>query len=95
MKWHRDKWGHIIGEDGQEVKFRSVSILCSGSKEREELAEANTNLAAAAPALLEALIDARAVLWYQIESKFGPEKAALYPSIIRADLAIKTARGQQ
>jgi hypothetical protein len=93
MKWQRDKWGHIIGEDGKEVKFRSVSILCSGTKEREELAEANTNLAAAAPALLEALeglIDAYAAI--SLMNEFTPRQN---PKYLAAIAAIKTARGEQ
>lgn len=55
MKWHRDKFGHIFDESGQEVSFRSLSILCSASDERIDQAERNTDLIASAPQLLDML----------------------------------------
>lgn len=53
--WARDKYGHVIGKDGRDIDFRSLSILCSGEPERLSEAEANTTLAAASPELLKAL----------------------------------------
>jgi len=38
--------------------------------------------------LVKALEYCRSALWYQIEAKFGPEIAAKYPEIVRADKAI-------
>lgn len=55
--WHIDNWGKIVDESGQDVMMRSVSNLCSGSDDAVARAEKNTVLAAAAPALLEALED--------------------------------------
>jgi hypothetical protein len=60
--WHRDKYGHIVDGEGSDVLFRSVSILGSGAPERMALAEANTDVAAAAPDLLANL--ERMVQWY-------------------------------
>lgn len=34
---------------------------------------------------LNIIKELRADLFYQIESKFGPEKASKYPSIVKAD----------
>lgn len=53
--WSRNKYGSVIGPDGKDVLFRAVSTLCSGADEKMAMAEANTDLAASAPELLEAL----------------------------------------
>ncbi len=53
--WSRDKYGSVVDADGKEVLFRSVSTLSAGTDDRIAMAEANTDLAAAAPELLEAL----------------------------------------
>jgi len=53
--WSRDRYGHVVGPDGEDVRFRSLAIAASGSAERPAEAEANTDLIAAAPDLLEAL----------------------------------------
>lgn len=53
--WTRDRYGHVVSANGQHVLFRSVTIAASGSEERLAIAEANTDLATAAPELLEAL----------------------------------------
>lgn len=50
--WTRDSYGHIVDRAGQDVRFRSLTILASSSQERIAQAEANTDLAAAAPELL-------------------------------------------
>jgi hypothetical protein len=42
--------------------------------------------------LVYALRDCRSDLFLQLEPKFGPEKAASYPSVVKADLAISGAR---
>ena len=56
--WRRDKYGHIVDADGRSVMFRSISICCAGHRDEVEQAERNTDLAAAAPALLAATQDA-------------------------------------
>ncbi|MBY4947036.1 hypothetical protein K6V92_10440 [Cupriavidus respiraculi] len=53
--WARDKYGHIVDEQGKDVLFRSVSVLASGDPTQMDEAERNTTLAAAAPDLLEVL----------------------------------------
>lgn len=53
--WSRDKYGNLVDAKGESVLFRSVSTLSSGTDDRIAMAEANTDLAAAAPELLEAL----------------------------------------
>ena len=53
--WHRDKYGNVVDSNGERVVMRSVSVACSGSDEYIALSEANTDLATAAPDLLEAL----------------------------------------
>lgn len=50
--WTRDRYGHVVGPNGEDVRFRSLTIAASGSEERLAEAEANTNLAAAATDLL-------------------------------------------
>lgn len=52
--WKRDKYGHIVDSNGDDVLFRSISIACSGGNHVAQ-AEANSDLTAAAPELLEAL----------------------------------------
>lgn len=37
-------------------------------------------------------VEKDAALWYQIESKFGPEKAIQYPEIVKADAAIQGSK---
>lgn len=53
--WHRDKYGNVVDSNGERVVMRSVAVACSGSDEYIALAEANTDLATAAPDLLGAL----------------------------------------
>lgn len=53
--WSRDKHGCVVDANGDSVLFRSVSTLSAGSDERMAMAEANTDLAAAAPDLLQSL----------------------------------------
>jgi hypothetical protein len=42
--WSRDKYGHVADASGQEVRFRSLTCLASGSRDSVEEAEANTDL---------------------------------------------------
>lgn len=53
--WKRDKYGHVVDSGGNEVRFRQVTTLMSGSDESMRTADDNTNLLVAAPDLLEAL----------------------------------------
>ena len=53
--WSRDKYGSMIDAMGESVILRGTTTLCSGSDDRMAMAEANTDLACAAPELLEAL----------------------------------------
>lgn len=54
--WSRDSYGHIVDSNGQQVLFRSLAILASSSSKDEILqAEANTDLVASAPDLLDEL----------------------------------------
>ena len=46
----------------------------------------------AVPDLVDALKDCLSDLFYQIESKVGPEKASQYPSIVKAREAIEKAK---
>lgn len=89
----QDKYGSIVDRNGEGVKFRGVSTLCTGTDEAIAEAEANTTIATAAPDLLEALEDACSDLWLQIESKHGPKAASEYPSIVKAKAAIAKAKG--
>jgi hypothetical protein len=57
--WFRDKYGAMIDCNGGSVLLRGFSTLCSGSDDRTDMAEANPDLACAAPDLLEALEMAR------------------------------------
>ena len=57
--WKRSDYGQIVAPDGKDVCFRSVTTMCSGSEESIAESEANTDLIAAAPDLLAALIRAR------------------------------------
>ena len=53
--WSRDKYGSMIDAAGESVILRGTTTLCSGSDDRMAMAEANTDLACAAPELLDAL----------------------------------------
>jgi len=53
--WSRDKYGAMIDAMGDSVILRGTTTFCSGSDDRMAIAEANTDLACAAPELLEAL----------------------------------------
>lgn len=53
--WSRDKYGYMIDANGESIVLRGTTTLCSGSSDRLEMAEANTDLACAAPELLAAL----------------------------------------
>lgn len=53
--WKRDKYGALVAINGEPVILRGTTTLCSGSDDRMMEAEANTDLAAAAPEFLEAL----------------------------------------
>lgn len=53
--WTRGKYGNIVDANGVDIIFRGVSTICSGSGERMAMAEANSNITAAAPELLDAL----------------------------------------
>ena len=55
--WSRDKYGAMIDAMGDSVILRGTTTFCSGSDDRMAIAEANTDLACAAPELLEALLD--------------------------------------
>lgn len=89
MKWHRDKWGHIIDENGKEVRFRSVSILSSSSDERLDQAERNTDLICASPALLEALEKSR-----RFVDCYVGEDIVAGRLILEIDAAIAAAKGE-
>lgn len=60
--WFRDKYGNVVDSNGNRVTMRSVAVACSGSDEYIAIAEANTDLATAAPELLEALVEVTASL---------------------------------
>lgn len=53
--WSRDKYGNVVDSSGHNVHMRGFSTYCAGSEEDIAEAEANTDLAAMAPELLEAL----------------------------------------
>ena len=89
--WSRDKYGHVIDTKGESVLLRSVSIACSGMMVDE--AEKNTDLIAAAPDLLEALIFCLDGLrTYAPEHMHGLQKDSY---IRKASSAIAKATGEQ
>ncbi|AUA83931.1 hypothetical protein [Pseudomonas aeruginosa] len=55
--WGQDKWGSLQTEGGQDVLLRGITTISAGSDERIAEAEANTRLIAAAPELLDALVN--------------------------------------
>lgn len=72
-------------------------IICEAPEAFEESMKrwnANAGLIAAAPDLLEALQEAVADLFYQVEMRHGPEKASKYPSIVKAKAAIAKATAE-
>lgn len=84
--WSRDKYGCVVDANGDSVLFRGVSTLSAGSDERMAMAEANTDLAASAPDLLEALEMYAAVY----NEHWKPGMPILEPI---SDAAIAKARG--
>lgn len=88
--------GQIIDKEGNILAIVSgYNYSCEfGGKDRkwdngyeeEDLAEhiSNAKLFAAAPCLVESLKEMVSDLWYQIESKHGPQVAREYPSIVKA-----------
>lgn len=53
--WRRDQYGSVKDSAGNPVHTRGFTTLCAGSTDAVAEAEANTDLATAAPELLEAL----------------------------------------
>lgn len=53
--WERRKYDEVQGADCRPVYFRSVTTLAAGPQDMIDEAEANTQLAIAAPDLVEAL----------------------------------------
>lgn len=51
--WVRDQWGNLLDPTGERVTFNGVSVYCAGAGLAE--ADANTDLAGAAPALFAAI----------------------------------------
>ena len=98
--WGRDKYGSVVDADGKEVLFRSLSTLSAGTDDRIAMAEANTDLAAAAPGLLAALETARDYVAGELE--YRKQALAGYPDKWRTeeqdlaaiDAAIAKARSQ-
>jgi len=99
--WLRDKYGNVTNAAGDRIAFRSVTVVCSGPRERISEAEANTDLATAAPDLLDALeeavkdlvavqINARAAARY--DGEWSGVSEAIQPSVDRARAAIDKAR---
>lgn len=91
--WSRDKYGHVVDATGKYVQFRSVGILCAGDGVAE--AEANTDLAAAAPCLLAALQELLTAA-----DNLDPQSGApigygrLLEAVAAADLVILKATGE-
>ena len=79
--WSRDKYGAMIDAMGDSVILRGTTTLCSGSDDRMAIAEANTDLACAAPELLEALVMAR---YHVSMSGTGEELAQVEEAIAKA-----------
>lgn len=97
--WIRDKYGAMIDSKGESIILRGVSTLCSGSDDRIEMAEANTDLACSAPDLLAALIDARDVISVALRSSApdwfkDEEDVASHVTVSRIDRAIAKSRGE-
>lgn len=96
--WHRDKYGNVVDSNGERVVMRSVAVACSGSDEYIARAESNTDLATAAPDLLEALEQITNVYASMRESlsiKYASDGwSAETLSIDLARAAIAKARGQ-
>lgn len=92
--WRRDKYGHIMNAAGEEVLFRSVAIAAAGSQERIAMAEANTDLAAAAPALLEVATLAAELLTRQGWRADGNDPEAVLLRKARAAIRSATVPGE-
>lgn len=82
--WVRNKYGNIVDANGVDIIFRGVSTLCSGSSERMTMAEANSDLAAAAPDLLAALLAI---------TNSGPDAIPIKEAFEMAHRAIERASG--
>lgn len=82
--WSRDKYGHIVDQNGRDVDFRSMCILSSGAGDRMAMAEANTTLAAAAPELLLALEGIAALYDTDEGCRSTPEYIAARAAIAKA-----------
>lgn len=90
--WSRDKYGNLIDANGRNVLFRSVSILCAGDGVAE--AEKNTDLIAAAPDLLAALIGLDEAFCSINEFSTKEERHDARLKLIAARAAIAKATGQ-
>lgn len=53
--WRRDRYGHVVGPDGRDVRFRSLTCAM-GSHGPGDESEANTDLIAASVDMLSALM---------------------------------------
>jgi hypothetical protein len=77
--WLRDKYGAVRTTDDKDVLFRNMACLSAGSDERMAEAEANTDLAAAAPQMLAALERAKAWIEDAMEERGWPRERVENP----------------
>ena len=96
--WNRDKYGNVVDSNGERVVMRSVAVACSGSDEYIALAEANTDLATAAPDLLEALEAFERIkdIWLppDAEEQYAEEMHTLHMARNNMLAAIARAKGE-
>lgn len=83
--WGRRKYGDLTGSNGRKVQMADSGMAFVSAYENPE-AVANTTLCHAAPELLEALINMRA-LWWDEPSDSGRRV------VVAADAAIAKATG--
>ena len=76
-------------------KSKIIAYKSIDTSEDKDIDLTNMKIAAAAPELLDALIECQSDLFYQIASKHNPQKARQYPSIVKATKAIARALGEK
>lgn len=86
--WLRDQYGQIKAGN-QTIRVNGVSLPCGGKPDDFKEVEANSNLIAAAPELLEACVE------MLTEMMVWEDHQGTHPAAIKARAAIAKATGEQ